>query len=207
MLLLCGFATAQDAPPAPVPSTTGGAQAPAVLSNPMAVPQASTTETPEQAQQRIDTSLADIGPGLSTTVWQWKGLRVSKIEFEGVTFDATDKLPGQLAQKAGEPFDPTKVRESTRRLFASGRYRDVEVRGVRQGDSVTLIFAGSPRYYVGRVTIDGVKSERLTSLLEYATRLSPGTGLTRTAVPDGVEGIIQTLEQQAISSRRSPRRR
>jgi outer membrane protein insertion porin family len=198
-VLLGSFAVAQDVPspvPSPVPSITGGAQAPAVLSNPMAVPQASKTETPEQAQQRINTSLADIGPGLSTTVWQWKGLRVSKIEFEGVTFDATDKLPGQLAQKAGEPFDPQKVRDSTRRLFASGRYRDVEVRGVRQGDSVTLIFAGSPRYYVGRVTIAGVKSERLTSLLEYATKLSPGTGLTRTAVPDGVEGITQTLEQQ-----------
>jgi outer membrane protein insertion porin family len=194
-VLLGSFAVAQDVP-SPVPSITGGAQAPAVLSNPMAVPQASKTETPEQAQQRINTSLADIGPGLSTTVWQWKGLRVSKIEFEGVTFDATDKLPGQLAQKAGEPFDPQKVRDSTRRLFASGRYRDVEVRGVRQGDSVTLIFAGSPRYYVGRVTIAGVKSERLTSLLEYATKLSPGTGLTRTAVPDGAEGITQTLEQQ-----------
>jgi outer membrane protein insertion porin family len=195
MLLLGGFAIAQDVP-SPVPSTTGGAQAPAVLSNPMAVPQASKMETPEQAQQRINASLADIGPGLSTTVWQWKGLRVSKIEFQGVTFDATDKLPGQLAQKAGEPFDPQKVRESTRRLFASGRYRDVEVRGVRQGDSITLIFAGSPRYYVGRVTIAGVKSERLTSLLEYATKLSPGTGLARSAVADGVEGITQTLEQQ-----------
>jgi len=198
-VLLGGFAVAQETPsPAssPVPPATGEAPSPGATSQVMAVPPASKTETPEQAQQRINASLADIGPGLSTTVWQWKGLRVSKIEFEGVTFDATDKLPDQLAQKAGEPFDPQKVRESTRRLFASGRYRDVEVRGIRQGDSVTLIFAGSPRYYVGRVTIAGVKSDRLTSLLEYATKLSPGTALTRSAVPDGVEGITQTLEQQ-----------
>ncbi|HEV2710332.1 MAG TPA: POTRA domain-containing protein [Edaphobacter sp.] len=180
-VLLGGFAVAQEVP-SPVSSR--------------AVPPTPNTETPEQAQQRINASLADIGPGLSTTVWQWKGLRVSKIEFEGVTFDSTDKLPDQLAQKVGEPFDPQKVRESTRRLFASGRYRDVEVRGVRQGDSVALVFAGSPRYYVGRVTIAGVKSDRLTSLLEYATKLSPGTALTRSAVPDGVEGITQTLEQQ-----------
>ena len=130
-------------------------------------------------QQRIDASLADLGPGLSTTVWQWKGLQVNKIEFEGVTFDATDKLPSELTQKVGEPFDPQKVRQSTRRLFASGRYRDIEVRGIRQGNGVTLIFAGSPRFYVGRVTIAGVKSERLTSLLEYATKLTPGTALTR----------------------------
>lgn len=196
-MLLCGSALSQAVPtPAPVPSTPGGMQAPAVQANPAAVPQASKTETPEHAQQRINSSLADIGPGLSTTVWQWKGLRVSKIEFEGVTFDATDKLPSELAQKVGEPFDPQKVRESTRRLFASGRYRDVEVRGIRNGDEVTLIFAGSPRYYVGRVTISGVKSERLTSLLEYATKLNPGTALTRSAVQDGTEGITETLEQQ-----------
>ena len=45
------------------------------------------------------------------------------------------------------------------------------VRGVREGDGVTLIFVGTPRYYVGRVTIAGVKNERLASLLEYATKL------------------------------------
>jgi outer membrane protein insertion porin family len=199
MVLLCGLAFAQDVPvPSSTPSTTGGVEEPSVVTSPVAMPQASKTETPEHAQQRINSSLADIGPGLTTTVWQWKGLIVSKIEFEGVTYDATDKLPDQLAQKVGEPFDPQKVRESTRRLFASGRYRDVEVRGVRSGNEVTLIFAGSPRYYVGRVTIAGVKSERLTSLLEYATKLNPGTALTRSAVQDGTEGITETLEQQGF---------
>ena len=198
-MLLCGLAFAQDVPvPASTPSTTGGMQEPSAATSPLAVPQASMSETPEQAQQRINSSLADIGPGLSTTVWQWKGLTVSKIEFEGVTFDATDKLPDQLAQKVGEPFDPQKVRQSTRRLFASGRYRDVEVRGVRNGNEVTLIFAGSPRYYVGRVTIAGVKNERLTSLLEYATKLNPGTALTRSAVQDGTDSINETLEQQGF---------
>ncbi len=185
-MLLSGFAAAQTVP-APVPVAPAGVAQ---------LPQTSRTETPEQAQERIDSSIADIGPGLSTTVWQWKGLRVNKIEFEGVTFDATDKLPGQLAQKVGEPFDPQKARQSTRRLFDSGRYRDIELRGVRQGDGVTLIFAGSPRFYIGRVTIAGVKSERLASLLEYATKLSPGTALTRSAVSTGTEGITQTLEQQ-----------
>jgi outer membrane protein assembly factor BamA len=160
------------------------------------VPLSSRSETPEQAQERIDASLAGIGPGLSTTVWQWKGLRVNKIEFEGVTFDATDKLPSQLAQKVGEPLDPQKVRQSTRRLFESGRYRDIELRAVRQGDGVTLIFVGAARFYVGRVTIAGVKSERLSSLLEYATKLNPGTAMTRSEVSAGTEGIIQTLQQQ-----------
>src|SRR6185312_6802969 len=157
LVLLCGLMAAQDIP-VPGPTRVKGTQTPSAQPNPTPVKQASKTETTAQTQQRIDASLADLGPGLSTTVWQWKGLQGNKIEFEGVTFDASDKLPSELTQKVGEPFDPQKVRQSTRRLFASGRYRDIEVRGVRQGDGVTLIFAGLPRYYVGRVVIEGVKS-------------------------------------------------
>ena len=126
--------------------------------------------------------------GLTTSVWDWKGLRVDKIQFEGVTFDPTDTLPQELAQKVGTPLDPEQVRASLRRLFASGRYRDISVRGVRQGDAVTLIFAGAARYYVGRVTIDGVKNDRLASLLEFATKLSPGTAFNESQIAAGDGG-------------------
>ena len=42
---------------------------------------------------------AENATGLSTSLWDWKGLRVEKILFEGVTFDATDTLPKELPQK------------------------------------------------------------------------------------------------------------
>jgi len=129
------------------------------------------------------------------SIWSWRGLRVSKIDFEGVTFEEADTLPAELAQKTGEALDPEKVRESMRRLFASGRYRDISVRGVREGDTVRLIYTGTVRYYVGRVTILGVKSERLTSLLEFATKLEPGTAFNESALQAGVEGIQQSLQQ------------
>ena len=70
------------------------------------------------------------------------------------------------------------------------------VRGVRQGDAVTLIFAGAPRYYVGRVTIEGVKNDRLSSLLEFATKLSPGTAFSEPQIPAGTEGVTEMLQQQ-----------
>ena len=69
--------------------------------------------------------------GLSTSLWDWKGLRVDKISFEGVTFDAVDTLPKELPQKVDTPLDPQAVRASLRRLFASGRYKDISVRGIR----------------------------------------------------------------------------
>jgi outer membrane protein insertion porin family len=192
-LLIASMAWGQTAPTLPA-SPLG--QTPVPDARPMAVPQASRTQAPQQGTG--DLQLGNIGQGLPTTVWQWKGLRVEKIEFQGVVFDKEDTLPSELEQKVGAPLDPQKVRQSTRRLFASGRYRDIAVRGVRQGDGVTLIFAGPPRYYVGRVTIEGVRSDRLTSLLEYATKLTPGTALTDEALPAGVEGIKQILQQQGF---------
>ena len=109
-------------------------------------------------------------------------------------FAAGDPLPGLLAQQAGEALEPAKVTASVRRLFASGRYRDIRVEGVREGAGVRLIYVGVPRYFVGRVTIAGVKDERLASLLEYATKLQPGTEFSEAAVPAATEGVRQALE-------------
>jgi outer membrane protein insertion porin family len=186
--LLVGGARAQQLPEAPTPAT-------------QQTPVQSTAAAPAQAQPVMsadDKALeaAENASGLTTSLWDWKGLRVDKIQFEGVTFDATDTLPQELPQKAGMPLDPELVRTSLRRLFASGRYVDISVRGVREGDAVTLIFTGTERYYVGRVTIDGVKNDRLASLLEFATKLSPGTPFSESQIAAGYEGVKQMLQQQ-----------
>ena len=180
-------AVAQGVPDAPEP-------APAMAQS------AGAAVTPAQAQTTTPTAGQAVGDAnrteLTTSVWEWKGLRVDKILFEGVTFDATDTLPQELAQKVGTPLDPQQVRESLRRLFVSGRYRDISVRGVREGDGVTLIYAGVARYYVGRVTIVGVKSEQLSSLLEFATKLSPGTAFTEAQIPAGTQAVKEMLQEQ-----------
>ncbi|WP_263384068.1 outer membrane protein assembly factor [Granulicella arctica] len=183
------------APSSPGPVAPGG--------RPDLVPNASTQAPvrqaePGDAQNTAATQDAPAVPSLAATIWQFKGLHVDAIRFEGVTFDPGDTLPNELAQKAGEPLDPQKVRLSLRRLFKSGRYRDIDVRSLRQGDSVTLVFGGTPRYYVGRVVIQGVKEERLASLLEFGTKLDPGTAFSEEMIDAGVEGIKQVLQQNGF---------
>lgn len=131
--------------------------------------------------------------GATASLSNWKGLRVGAVEFEGVKFAESDPLPGMLAQQTGEALDPAKVTASVRRLFASGRYRDIRVEGVRDGAGMRLIYVGVARYFVGRVTIVGVKDERLTSLLEYATKLQPGTDFTEGAIAAATDGVLQSL--------------
>jgi outer membrane protein insertion porin family len=217
LLMTGGMAGAQEAPPPSTPAQVTAPATPARVPTPSAPIQLPTPSTPAPSVPGANVATpaqtqpsppgangaANTGQtqsagnaGLSTSVWEWQGLRVDRILFEGVTFDAADTLPKELAQKEGEPLDPVKVRASVRRLFASGRYRDISLRGVRQGDAVTLIFTGVPRYYVGRVTIDGVKSPRLASLLEFATKLSPGMPFNESQIGAGAEGIKEMLQQQ-----------
>ena len=131
--------------------------------------------------------------GSTPTLAAWRGLRVSNIEFDGVRFGPKDTLPASLPQQVGQPLDPAKVTASIRRLFATGRYRDIEVEGERESDGVTLIFSGTARYFVGKVTIEGVRSERLASLLEYATKLNPGAAFADADIAAGAEGVKQSL--------------
>ena len=129
-------------------------------------------------------------------LFRLRGEKISKIRFEGVEYSAGDPLPDELGLKPGDAIDPAKVRAATRRLFLTGLYRDIQVRSIRGSDgAVTLVFDGTPRYFIGRIRIQGVKIERLASLAEYATELQPGLPFTRSQVKTGLEGIKQTLAQ------------
>ena len=152
------------------------------------VPQAVGSQGATQSGQ-----LAGVRPALTTSVWEQRGEQVTDVRFEGVVFSKDDTLLDQLTQKAGTKLDPEAVRADLRRLFASGRYRDISVRSEKTDGGIALVYAGVPRYYVGRVQISGVRSDRLASLLEFATKLEPGTAYTEALVPAAVDGVKESL--------------
>jgi outer membrane protein assembly complex protein YaeT len=174
---------------------------------PATVPQASSQATGNAAQATVapvtaqpatppsESIVTNVRPALAGNVWSLAGKTVNAVNFEGVTFSQNDPIFGQLKQKAGQPLDPVKVRDDLRLLFASGRYRDISVSAQPTSAGVTLVFAGAPRYYVGRVSIQGVQSERLASLLEFATKLDPGTPFTDAALPAAVQAVKDSLAQ------------
>ena len=165
-------------------------------SAPQAVPEAS--QQPNPAAPSVPQTppvVTNALPALATTVWNEAGTRVDAIRFDGVHFSENDPLLAQLTQKAGQPLDPEKVRADLMRLFNSGRYRDISLSGVRNANGLILIYAGVPRFYVGRVSIVGVSSERLTSLLEFATKLDPGTPYTETEIPAALDGVKESLAE------------
>jgi outer membrane protein insertion porin family len=184
----------QGAQAAPLGSATnaGGANAASDTSTPGVAALTNGVQTSAQEKRQAANEKTSVA-AVSGSLAGWKGLRVEAINFEGVTFDAQNPLVAQLPQQVQQPLDPAKVTASIRRLFASGKYRDIRVMGQRDGAGVTLTFLGSARYFVGRVQIVGVKQERLASLLEYATKLDPGTAFSQAMIAAGTEGVRQSL--------------
>ncbi len=197
-MLMPSAGGAQNAGSPGVPLGTTGTgnpgQAGLTPQTPAATPQASTAPGSRQADNQPD-ELGSTLPALTDSLEQYNGLPVGNILFEGVEFAKGDQLLSELAQHTGQPLDPQKVRATTRRLFASGRYRDIAVRVERAGTGVTLIFTGTARFYVGRVQIEGVKEDRLASLLEYGTQLNPGTAYTPSQIPAATAAVTQVLAQ------------
>ncbi len=137
-------------------------------------------------------------PALETSLWSKAGATVTAVRFTGVTFAEKNEIVAELKQKVGAALDPEKVQADERRLFASGLYVNISVNEVASGNGVALEYLGQPQYFVGRVTIAGVKNERLASLLEFATRLDPGAPFADGALTTAVEAVKESLAENGF---------
>ena len=157
-----------------VPGSAAGQRVQSQASQPVqAEPvQAQPTQSAESAELHRETSRLSA----------WEGKTVLRIEFEGVAASRLDPLPAQLAQQPNTPLRGVKLRESLRRLYATGLYDTIAADGRLENSGpasgVVLIFKGQPREFIGLVTVEGAKGANTNALLVRASRLAPGTRFT-----------------------------
>jgi outer membrane protein assembly factor BamA len=108
----------------------------------------------------------------------WEGKPVLRVEFTGVAVSRLDPLPRQLPQQPASPLRAENVRESLRRLYATGLYDSIDAQGYLERDGVVLVFSGTARTFIGLVNVDGAKGANTNSLLARTSRLTPGTRFT-----------------------------
>ena len=125
----------------------------------------------------------------------WEGKPVLRIDFTGVSASRMEPLPHQLAQHAGAPLHATAVSQSLRRLYSTGLYDSISVEGSLENDSVVLTFRGTPRTFVGIVSVTGAKGANTNSLLERVSRLNPGTRFTPSALDRAEAAMRRSLAQ------------
>ena len=112
----------------------------------------------------------------------WEGKPVLRIEFAGVTAARLAPLPEQLAQQPAAPLRGENLRQSLRRLYSTGLYDSITAEGSLESGGVVLIFRGSPRTFIGVVSVIGAKGANTNSLLTRQSRLTPGTRFTSSSL-------------------------
>src|SRR6185312_12395804 len=182
---------AQVAPAGTLPTQTP----PVPQANQKAPPQAERAPGYSTTQKLTPQAPEAVTPEAATpNLRAWEGLEVSAVQFEGVDRSRLNSIPASLAVQPNKPLRAADVRASLRRLYAMGLYTGIAVEGERHGNEVTIRFAGTPQLFLGRVTVDGVKSDRLASQLQRSTRLTAGTRYDKAKMDRAANLLTQTLQ-------------
>jgi outer membrane protein insertion porin family len=123
-----------------------------------------------------------------------EGQMVREVRFESASPLAPARLAELLVQKQGEPFAREKVRQSLHALYGTGRYADIRVEAEqRPQNEITLIFIAEENFFVGAVTVEGVRRPPTEGQLLNASRLRLGELFTEDRLQQGVERMQRVL--------------
>ncbi len=87
---------------------------------------------------------------------RFEGQRVVDVQYDppGQVLDPRDLVAAQVVKK-GEPLRLADISETIDRLFATGRYDDVQAQADPSGDGVVIRFVVTPSWFVGHVAAEG----------------------------------------------------
>ena len=137
---------------------------------------------------------------LSAQYQNFEGKRVVTIHF-----DPTEQPlePSELFEilpiKINQPLKMSVVRESIDRLFATGRYADIQVDAQPREDGVVVTFLTKNGWFIGGVTVThGIPDPPNPGQLENATRLELGQPYTGAKLGEAIAGQERLLESNGL---------
>ncbi len=126
---------------------------------------------------------------------RYEGKTVQAIELPGVAEQDRAHMLELLPQKAGQPLDREKTRDSIRALYATGRFADIQAEVVPSGDLVTLTFTTSPNFFLGAINVEGAPSRPTQNQIVNASKLQLGELYTREKLDKALENIRQLMQE------------
>ncbi len=141
--------------------------------------------------------LAALAPPLLPAQYQkFEGQQILTIQFDPKEQPLDPAaLHDILPLKLNQPLRIGDVRSSIERLFATGRYADIQVDAQPYGTGVMIRFITRSSWFVGSLSIGGrVSSPPNGGQLENATRLDLGQPYTETSLRGAVSGMQRLLE-------------
>jgi outer membrane protein assembly complex protein YaeT len=130
---------------------------------------------------------------------KYDGKEVLTIQFDPVEqpLDPSE-LHEILPLKIHQPLSMAAVRASIERLFATGRYADIQVDAGPYQDGVIVRFLTKNSWFIGSVSAVGSLSNPNPGQLENATRLELGQPYTDAKLREAVAGQQRLLESNGL---------
>lgn len=135
------------------------------------------------------------------------GQPVSRIRLECDARLHLEDFASQITQEIGKPLDRVQVRESLKRLYATGRFRELRADTEPTEAGVGLVFVGRAAFFVGTVHVEGAPKGLDPRALAMATRLRLGQSLEEEELDAAQSRLVSVLAEngyyQASVTRRS----
>ncbi len=130
---------------------------------------------------------------------KYEGKEVLTIQFDPVEqpLDPSE-LYEILPLKIHQPLAMAAVRVSIERLFATGRYADIQVDAQSYQNGVIIRFLTKNSWFIGNVSVAGGLSNPNPGQLENATRLDLGQPYTDAKLQEAVAGQQRLLESNGL---------
>jgi outer membrane protein insertion porin family len=138
------------------------------------------------------TSAVALAQGQPTTVAQanFSGGTISSIRVEGTQRIEPTTVRSYLIVKQGDPFNPQRIDDSLKALFATGLFADVTLR--RDGDTLVVSVVENP--IINRIAFEGNKRIEDADL-EREVQLRPRVVYTRTRVQNDVQRLLEVYRR------------
>ncbi|HEY7617262.1 MAG TPA: outer membrane protein assembly factor BamA [Terriglobales bacterium] len=130
----------------------------------------------------------------------YEGLKVENVELSGIS------NPGDLRRtrdlipiREGDTLRRERVRESIQALHGTGRFADIRVEAEHAGQGgVSLNFLTEANYFVGSITVEGLRGKPTSGQVANASKLQLGEVFTAEKLERGLKNIRQLMEESGF---------
>ena len=145
-----------------------------------------------QEQQPASGGTSSAVPGLNSM----RGLPVVSVQIRCTAMKDTSWLNALVLQKAGEPLDKYKVRQSVQALYDTGRFSTIEVEAqTTPKGEVALVFNSIESYYFGSILVEGSHDKPTGTQLANASKLVLGERFTDAKIAAGLASMQHILRE------------
>ncbi len=128
---------------------------------------------PAQNSPSAVAQVPETAPFTAEMLSSYNGQRVSSVQIAGHPGLDTSQFASLLAQKPGEPFSDSKVKETAAALKAKGKFQAVRIRIDPEANGIRVVLVPEPAVYFGIFQFPGAKRfpySRLLQVANYPTR-------------------------------------